>query len=131
MDDRFGGGPMVDRLSVSVCSRLGVIVIMIATGFVFVGVVPIMAVTMPGRTFPCLASRCGQAAAGEFNAQFFFEKFSGDLIEGARRHLRGGNAQVLGSGQHGSVVQAQLFCYLVYANGHTAFLLKFDRPATA
>ena len=73
----------------------------------------------------------GPGVAREFHPHFFFEKFGGDFVEGARRNLSGGNAQFLGPGQHGSVVQAQLLGYLVNANGHTAFLLKFDRPATA
>jgi hypothetical protein len=50
--------------------------------------------------------------------ELFLEIFGGDLIQRARRHASGSNAQLLGLGKNFFVLQAEFLRNVVNTNGH-------------
>lgn len=53
--------------------------------------------------------------------------FGGDLVERTRRHLGGGNAQLLGFGEHELALQSESLGDVVNADGHECFRLRTIR----
>src|SRR5262245_4055103 len=47
-----------------------------------------------------------------------FKILGGDLVQRARRHLRGGNAQFFGFGENFLALDSKLLRYVVNTNGH-------------
>ena len=66
----------------------------------------------------------GREFGGGFGISFdqlFFEPFGADFIEGTRRNLGGGNAQLLGLCENLFVLQAKFLRNVVDTNGHNFF----------
>jgi hypothetical protein len=63
--------------------------------------------------------------------QLLLQELGGDLVEGARRDLGCGYAQLLRLIEHKLALKVQLLGDLVNANGHTAFYFTTDVPRTA